>query len=121
MAYSLRKLTKDNEKKEELLMKFECKPQAPKMQVTELKLSLMNLSGVLVQLRFGNWDQSESHAVSIHKVFPDHMKLLPNEKKEFNVLVFGRRVGFHKLDSLKILNLANNILIRYERPEIQII
>lgn len=133
MAYELRKtLPKDSS---ELQMKFESKPIAKTMEIEELELSLMNLyvsfflisvsnlprSGVLVQLRFGNWDQSDTHAVSIHKVFPDHLKLMPNEKKFFKVLVFGRRKGYHKLDALKILNLANNSLIKYERPNIQIV
>jgi len=41
MAYELRKsLSKDNC---ELLMKFESKPVAKKMEIEELELSLMNL------------------------------------------------------------------------------
>lgn len=81
---------------------------------------LTNRSGELVQLRLGNWDQSESHPVSVHKVFPDQVKLLPKEKKNFNILVFGRREGFHLLDSLKIINLANNRLVKYDKVKLQV-
>lgn len=44
-------------------------------------LKKISRSDTLVQLRLGNWDQSESHPVSVHKVFPDQLKLLPKEKK----------------------------------------
>jgi hypothetical protein len=76
---------------------------------------------MVLQLRFGTWDNSDSQAVAIHKIFPDHIKLLENEKKEFKLLVFGRRLGFHTLDQLKILNLKTNTLIKFNRPAIQIV
>jgi hypothetical protein len=42
MGYELRKNNSKN-KKEELVMRFECKPVARKFEVEEMRLSLMNL------------------------------------------------------------------------------
>lgn len=42
MAYELR-VSKDKKEKPEVIMNFECAPLLPKMKVTELELSLMNL------------------------------------------------------------------------------
>lgn len=73
-----------------------------------------------MQLRLGNWEQGDSNPISVHKILPQIVKLLPKSKEMVTVLVYPKMEGTHVLDSLKVLDLQKEHLIDYSRVKVQV-
>ena len=55
-----------------------------------------------MDLKLSSSAQSDSYAISIHKITPDEITLAPGQKQSLKALVFARNTGFHFLEALKI-------------------
>jgi len=66
-----------------------------------------NNTGLILQLKMVNRDEKTS-AIGIHMMDVTSIKIDAKKETSFEILLFGRKKGIHKLNNLKISNILSN-------------
>lgn len=84
-----------------------------------VSIRVKNNTNLIQSLKIGN-KEDRSCAIGIHTIDLDVLKIDAKKESVFQILIYGRKKGIHKLRNLKMVNSLNNKGISYDPLEYEV-